>query len=291
MPRPSGKRYGRPRPQSRPAGPWKHGAIPVIGLIGGIGGGKSRVAALLADRGAFVIDADAVGHALLDQRPVRELDRRAVRHRRSSSRSGPPMTPGGRPRIDRRSLGAIVFAEPSALRQLESILHPRMRRTFERAIARTVRRESRPRVVLDAAILLEAGWNTLCDQVVFVDAPRDRTPGPPRPPRAAGAKRRSPHARRPSGRWSASEARPTSSSQRRRLEPRGARRGDPPPRHAIAPPGARLPGPPALGRPAPWPAVGLPTRRGDVESHFPPGGSCSLVHDLSSCSRWINRLT
>ena len=69
MPRPHPKRTGR----ARPRGPWKHGAIPVIGLIGGIGGGKSRVAAVLAEEGSFVIDADSVGHALLDQRPVRDL--------------------------------------------------------------------------------------------------------------------------------------------------------------------------------------------------------------------------
>src|SRR4051794_11820965 len=122
MPRPSGKRYGRPRPQTRPSGPWKHGAIPVIGLIGGIGAGKSRVAELLAEDGAFVIDADAVGHALLDQRPVRELivDRFGAD---LLDRSGPDdALTGGPSRIDRGRLGAIVFADPAALRTLEAIL-------------------------------------------------------------------------------------------------------------------------------------------------------------------------
>ena len=54
-----------------------------------------------------------------------------------------------------------------------SILHPRMRKTFEKAIARAGRRGQHQAVVLDAAILFEAGWNALCDRVVFVDAPRD----------------------------------------------------------------------------------------------------------------------
>ena len=106
-------RGGRP-------GPWKHGAIPVIGLIGGIGGGKSLAAAALARRGAFVLDADAVGHALLDQRPVRDRvverfgtgvlapsdgPRRAAAHR----------SPGpGRDRL----------RPASALCDLETILHP-----------------------------------------------------------------------------------------------------------------------------------------------------------------------
>jgi dephospho-CoA kinase len=142
----------------------------VIGLIGGIGAGKSRVAELLAAAGAFVIDADLVGHALLAQRPVRDLVVAQFGTRvleRGDALSSPPP-------IDRRALGAIVFADPAALRRLEAILHPRMRQTFERAIARTIRRGRARAVVLDAAILLEAGWNTLCDHVVLVDAPRDQ---------------------------------------------------------------------------------------------------------------------
>jgi dephospho-CoA kinase len=145
--------------------------VAVIGLIGGIGAGKSRVAALLAESGAKLIDADVVGHALLDQRPVRD---------EVVARFGPDVLDragadaGAPPRIDRRALGAIVFADPAALRRLEAILHPRMRRTFERAIAREARRGQGPGcVVLDAAILLEAGWDALCDRIVFVDAPRE----------------------------------------------------------------------------------------------------------------------
>ena len=49
-----------------------------------------------------------------------------------------------------------------------------MRRTFERAIARTVRRGKARGVVLDAAVLLEAGWDSLCDRVIFIDAPREQ---------------------------------------------------------------------------------------------------------------------
>ncbi len=150
-------------------GPWKHGTIPVLGLIGAIGGGKSRAAAILAGRGALVIDADRVGHSVLRRRSVRErlvarfgdaiLDRSAA---------------AGSPAIDRRALGTIVFADPEALAALESIVHPLMRRSFERMIARAERRGRVPAIVLDAAILLEAGWHDLCDQIVFVDAPRDQ---------------------------------------------------------------------------------------------------------------------
>jgi dephospho-CoA kinase len=152
----------------------------VIGLIGGIGSGKSRVAGLLAEQGAFVVDADTVGHALLDQRPVRDL---VVGRFGKQILASPPAEKDGSddepapmpaPAIDRRVLGKIVFNDRGALRQLESILHPRMRRTFERAIARTIRQGRARGVVLDAAILLEAGWDTLCDRVVFVEAPRDQ---------------------------------------------------------------------------------------------------------------------
>lgn len=162
------RRTGRPRPQRRPAGPWKHGPVPVLGVVGGIGSGKSAVAACLAGHGAFVLDADAVGHALLDQRPVRE----AV-----VSRFGPDVLTedeDGRPRVDRRVLGPRVFADLASRRDLEAVLHPRMRRTFERAIAREARRGRATAVVIDAAVLYEAGWDDLCDRVVFVDAPRER---------------------------------------------------------------------------------------------------------------------
>jgi dephospho-CoA kinase len=157
-------------------GPWKNGPIPVIGVVGGIGSGKSAVAAAFEGLGAFVIDADKVGHALLDQRPVRE---------QVVARFGPQVLAAATegegdgdgdpaPRIDRRLLGAIVFADPLALKRLEAILHPKMRRTFEKAIGRVVRRGKARAVVLDAAILYEAGWDSLCDLVVFVDAPRDQ---------------------------------------------------------------------------------------------------------------------
>src|SRR5689334_18959358 len=82
-------------------GPWKHGAVPVLGLIGEIGGGKSRVAALLAARGALVLDADAIGHALLEQRPVRE----PVLARFGPEILGTSDDPARPAPIDRRALG------------------------------------------------------------------------------------------------------------------------------------------------------------------------------------------
>jgi dephospho-CoA kinase len=150
---------------------WRHGAVPVIGLIGGIGAGKSVAARMLADRGAVVIDADAVGHELLEDPSIRA---RIVGRFGAGVLVAQPSgdSPGPGPRISRRALGAVVFADASALRDLEAILHPAMRERFRRVIERTAREGRAACVVLDAAVLLEAGWDDLCDRVVFVDAPR-----------------------------------------------------------------------------------------------------------------------
>lgn len=149
---------------------WKHGTVPVVGLTGGIGGGKSEVAALLAERGWAVIDADSVGHELLDDPGVRG---RIVARFGDGVMTPPGLEPAAR-RIDRGALGAIVFADPVRRRALEAILHPLMRGRFRTAIERETQapRQNARAVVLDAAVLLEAGWDDLCDLVVFVDAPR-----------------------------------------------------------------------------------------------------------------------
>jgi dephospho-CoA kinase len=74
-------------------------------------------------------------------------------------------------RVDRRALAGIVFADPSALLALEAIVHPLMWVRFADAISEAEEAGRGP-VVLDAAILLEAGWQDLCNLVAFVDSPR-----------------------------------------------------------------------------------------------------------------------
>jgi dephospho-CoA kinase len=151
------------------SGRWKHGSVPVIGLIGAIGSGKSQAASLLKVRGALVIDADALGHEALEQPEIR---------RRLIERFGPKVTRGGNDpacsscRIDRQALGSVVFADPSALHDLEAIVHPEIRRRCESIVDREIAAARVPIIVLDAALLLEAGWDELCDLVVFIDAPR-----------------------------------------------------------------------------------------------------------------------
>jgi dephospho-CoA kinase len=151
---------------------WKHGRIPVIGLTGGVASGKSEVAGIMAERGSIIIDADTVGHELLEDPGVRDL---IVARFGSRILASGGRDPGANLKIDRAALGAIVFADPLERRALEAILHPLMRARFLAAIEREMQdeRNRAASVVLDAAILVEAGWDDLCDLVVFVDAPRD----------------------------------------------------------------------------------------------------------------------
>ena len=115
----SGERLEEPRPTGR----WRNGTTPVIGLTGGVASGKSAVAALLAEHGCATIDADLVGHDVLELSHVRQqlVDRFGARVLLEPAR-GTGDSAG--PRIDRRALAAIVFADPIARSALEVIVHP-----------------------------------------------------------------------------------------------------------------------------------------------------------------------
>jgi len=144
----------------RPHAP--RGEARVIGLIGGIGSGKTTVAAMLEGLGARVIHADAVGHEVYE-----------------------PATPGwtavvdafGRDildangSIDRKRLGSVVFADPRALKRLNDIVHPLIGEAIERRIAGIRGGGSAEPIVIEAAILIEAGWQSLVDEVWLVVAP------------------------------------------------------------------------------------------------------------------------
>ena len=136
--------------------------IPLLGLTGGIACGKSSVARLLAARGAAVVDADALVHELyadadfaarvaaLFELPVRAAD-------------------GS---IDRAALGRIVFADKTALRRLESLVHPAVAALRDEKLREVAKLAPRPpAVVLEAVKLIEAGqaescaavWCVVCD--------------------------------------------------------------------------------------------------------------------------------
>jgi dephospho-CoA kinase len=134
---------------------------PVIGLVGGVGAGKSRAAAAFARRGARVISGDALAHEALRQPAVVE---QVVR------RWGPEMI-DDKGEVQRRKLGAIVFADEGERRALEAMVHPWIKERI-RAEVDAARNDPAVRlIVLDAAIMLEAGWSDVCDRLVFIDAP------------------------------------------------------------------------------------------------------------------------
>ena len=137
----------------------------MIGLAGGVGAGKSTVAAELGRLGCVVIEADRIAHAMLDRDDVRaELRRRW---------GGVVFGPDGQ--IDRDALGRIVFADPDALAGLNGVLHPLIRQAGEEQLADALRRPEAPAVVIDAPLLVEAGWDALCTHLVFVSSsPDDR---------------------------------------------------------------------------------------------------------------------
>jgi dephospho-CoA kinase len=129
----------------------------VIGLTGPIASGKSRVAELLRQRGAQLIDADRVYRSLLS--PGSELWRRVVeRFGRSIVREDGE--------IDRAALAEIVFAEPEALADLDSITHPAVVADIRTRIART----SAPLVVVEAVKLVQSGLAPEVDALWFITA-------------------------------------------------------------------------------------------------------------------------
>lgn len=135
--------------------------IPVIGLVGGIGSGKSAAAACMAELGAVVIDADAIGHDVLADAAVRaELMGRWGKQ---------VLDPAGL--IDRRVVAGIVFADPAELAFLNSLTHPHIARRIQERIAAIRAQGQAPAIVLDAAVVLEAGWDRQCTHLVYVHAP------------------------------------------------------------------------------------------------------------------------
>jgi dephospho-CoA kinase len=135
---------------------------PVVGLVGGIGSGKSQVAAALAKRGGRVVAGDPLGHAALRQPDIRD---------RVVARWGPGVLDAAG-QVDRRKLGAVVFADPAERQALEAIVQPWIGRRLREEIRAAQRDPAVAFVVLDAAVMLEAGWESACDLLVYVHAPR-----------------------------------------------------------------------------------------------------------------------
>ena len=136
-------------------------ARPVIGIVGGIGSGKTAVAAELVKHGGWLINADHFGHEALRQSDIKQ---QVIAHFGRDI-----LDAGGE--IDRRRLGAKVFADVNELRALEAIVFPFIGQRIRQEIEQAQRRDDVRFIILDAAVMLEAGWNGVCEKLIFVEAP------------------------------------------------------------------------------------------------------------------------
>jgi dephospho-CoA kinase len=127
----------------------------VIGLTGGIGSGKSEVSRVLNELGAEIIDADRLGHEAYQ--PHTKTWEALV-----AAFGEGILRPGGE--VDRKALGLIVFSSLDALAQLNAIVHPRMREMMRERLGEHSAQGIKV-VVIEAAVLLEAGWDSLVDEV------------------------------------------------------------------------------------------------------------------------------
>lgn len=133
---------------------------PMIGLVGGIGAGKSAVADVLRSLGAVVIDSDRLVH--------RQLGEPEIVAELTSWWGSSILNEDGT--VDRRAVGKIVFDEPDELKRLEALLYPRIETERREIVERCEADFSVNAVVLDAPKLVEVGLDKACDAVIFVHA-------------------------------------------------------------------------------------------------------------------------
>jgi dephospho-CoA kinase len=131
----------------------------LVGLTGGLATGKSTVSALLRQLGCVVLDADLLAREVVEPgQPALATIAREF---------GPDLLqPDGR--LDRKRLGAIVFADPERRRRLEAIIHPAIRERFVARLAELDAEGFAGIVVWDAPVMIESGGHTTMDRLVVV---------------------------------------------------------------------------------------------------------------------------
>ena len=138
----------------------------ILGLVGGIGSGKSVVANYLRDMGAIVLDADRAGHHVLRAAEVIAT----IKNRWGDK----VLDASGQ--VSRREVAKIVFAAGNEAERkfLEELTHPRIEALLKAELEAIKNAPNPPPVVvIDAALLFEAGWDKFCDKIMYIDAPRD----------------------------------------------------------------------------------------------------------------------
>jgi dephospho-CoA kinase len=132
---------------------------PIIGILGGVGSGKSAAAAEFGKLGCEVIDADKIAHELLDE-PV-------VKNKVAASFGEVILDSAGK--IDRKKLANIVFADADKLSLLNKIIHPFVLKRVGKLIKQVNRQNQVKAIVLDMPLLVEVGWAKRCDKLIFVE--------------------------------------------------------------------------------------------------------------------------
>lgn len=132
---------------------------PIIGILGGVGCGKSTVAGAFAELGGAVIDADRLAHGVLQQPEVIS----AVRQHFGDT----VMAPDGA--VDRAALGRQVFDDPQGLAFLNTLIHPQVLLKCEQLLADYENDPAVAAIVLDMPLLVEVGWDKTCDFLIFID--------------------------------------------------------------------------------------------------------------------------
>jgi dephospho-CoA kinase len=126
----------------------------VIGILGGIGSGKSTVARYFKSLGAKVIDADDIAHRLLLRREIKRNLERSF---------GERILSGGK--VDRKALAELCFSDGRQRKRLENILHP----LIKEKISKEVKRLKNGLIIIDAPLLVEKGSADLCQKFIFVE--------------------------------------------------------------------------------------------------------------------------
>lgn len=140
-------------------------SIPLIGIVGGIASGKSEVSRRFQALGAACLQADQIVHELF-QRPDIIESVRLLMGSMAVTESG---------EVDRKYIASRIFGSHESAdqdrRELERLLHPLVREEIEKQVIDLRSRNQASLIVLDAPLLLEAGYQSMCQAIVFIDTP------------------------------------------------------------------------------------------------------------------------
>ena len=131
----------------------------IVGIVGGIASGKTSAAQIFEQSGAVVLNADEIGHRVLQEAEIRQA---------AVERWGSEILDSSG-QIDRKRLAVIVFQSEEDLVFLEKLTHQRIREQISVAL-QNLSQNHTATVILDAPLLLEAGWESLCEAIVFIES-------------------------------------------------------------------------------------------------------------------------